>query len=449
MNINIFSLLTVISLFACGLVFAGTTGKIAGTVFDVDTKEPIPGAVATILGTNLGANTDLQGRFMIVNVPTGTYTVEARMMCYKTIDIYHVCVLPGQTSKIQFNLSNSLSEKIQLSIQSLKVRSDSLKQTIITPYLDAPIEPNKNLIYCATFQLAWNELKNNIIHQNIELEGNPIDARLLNKQLFDKHEIDKNYYVARSGKLSQSLINSINSELQKKFGQSSPDTLQMPAESFRNIFLSYAYLSKNLHIPHKFNAIDGTIRFLLPDCSIDVKSFGISSADKTLSKELRKQVTVLYYNSDDDFAIRLQTTSTKDELILTKTNPSSTLSNTIDQLEQNISNHHEASLNEDDGLSIPYLDFDIEHSYDQLTHRNLLNNGWREYYIEKALQNIKFQLDEGGATLVSTATIIMITGIPPRLFVFNKPFIILLRQKGSKHPYFAMWVANPELLVKY
>ncbi len=427
-------------------VFAQNTGKIAGTVKEDGTSEPLTGAAVTILGTTLGVNTDLDGRFVLVNVPIGEYTVEARVAGYQDNKIHHVRVLPSQTSYIMFKLS-SVPAQVQLDIKPLRVRSDSLEQTVITPYLEAPIEPNSNLIYCATFQLAWNELKDSIIRQNIELEGDPIEARLLNKQLFDKKYLDRNCYVARSGKLSRSVLEDINGELHDKFGQFAPDSLKIPVNPNNTSFLSYAFLYKNLRFPHRFNSIDGTIRFVLPDSFIDIKSFGISATNESIAKQLRKQVSVLYYNSNDDFAVRLQTTSNKDELILAKTEHASTLSTTIEKLEQNIRTHRTSSLNEDDGLAIPYIDFDIDHSYEQLSKRYLLNPGWRRYYIERALQRIKFQLDEGGATLVSTATVTIIKGIPPRQFIFNKPFLVVLKQKGCAHPFFAMWVANPELLV--
>ena len=62
-------------------------GRIEGIVIDKDTKEPLPGAVVLILGTELGANTDLDGRYCIVHVPAGSYTVEARMLGFASISL--------------------------------------------------------------------------------------------------------------------------------------------------------------------------------------------------------------------------------------------------------------------------------------------------------------------------------------------------------------------------
>jgi len=38
---------------------------------------------------------------------------------------------------------------------------------------------------------------------------------------------------------------------------------------------------------------------------------------------------------------------------------------------------------------------------------------------------------------------------PPRYFICDKPFLILMLRPDQKKPYFAMWVENSELMVKF
>ena len=65
-------LILLISMLPVALLFAGN-GKIAGTVKDAAGKDVIPGANIVIVGTSMGAATDEQGRYYILNVPPGTH----------------------------------------------------------------------------------------------------------------------------------------------------------------------------------------------------------------------------------------------------------------------------------------------------------------------------------------------------------------------------------------
>ena len=56
-------------------VFAGTTGKLTGKVTSKETGEPLIGANVMVDGTPLGAATDLDGNYFILQVPPKTYSV--------------------------------------------------------------------------------------------------------------------------------------------------------------------------------------------------------------------------------------------------------------------------------------------------------------------------------------------------------------------------------------
>ena len=55
------------------------------------------------------------------------------------------------------------------SFKTTQTDSTRLRSTIITPHLEQKLFPGKNIIYCATFQLAWNELRDDIIGGDIRL----------------------------------------------------------------------------------------------------------------------------------------------------------------------------------------------------------------------------------------------------------------------------------------
>jgi len=86
------------------LALAGTTGKIAGRVYDKKTGEPLPGANIIILGTTLGAASNVDGRYFILQVPPGRYRVKASMMGYQSLVQEDVSVSIDRTTQLDFAL---------------------------------------------------------------------------------------------------------------------------------------------------------------------------------------------------------------------------------------------------------------------------------------------------------------------------------------------------------
>ncbi len=94
-------------LLASQVVLAGTTGKIAGRVIDVATKQPLPMVNIQIVGTTYGAATDLDGNYFILNVPIGTYSLRASIIGYAPRGISNVKVMLDMTTTIDFALQTA------------------------------------------------------------------------------------------------------------------------------------------------------------------------------------------------------------------------------------------------------------------------------------------------------------------------------------------------------
>ncbi len=93
------------------LLIAGTTGKIAGKVIDVETGDPLPGVNVLLEGTFLGASADTDGQFFIINIPPGIYTVQALHIGYSTKIIKNVQISADRTTKIDFLLEQTVLEQ--------------------------------------------------------------------------------------------------------------------------------------------------------------------------------------------------------------------------------------------------------------------------------------------------------------------------------------------------
>ena len=117
------------------LSYAGTTGKIVGTVTDSKTHQPLIGVNIYLDNTTLGAATDENGEYFIINVPAGTYTLKASYIGYTEYIVSNVRVNIDLTTPVNIGLvSEQLStETIVVSAKRPVVEKDvSNSQAVIT-----------------------------------------------------------------------------------------------------------------------------------------------------------------------------------------------------------------------------------------------------------------------------------------------------------------------------
>ncbi|MBL1124246.1 MAG: TonB-dependent receptor [Ignavibacteriae bacterium] len=115
------------------IIFAGTTGRLAGRVVD-DTGEPLPFVNVVIMGTTLGAATDIDGYYSIINVPPGTYEVKASAIGYNSVTYQDVKISIDLTTTIDFQLSEAsveLGEEVVVIATKPLVKMDLTASTSI------------------------------------------------------------------------------------------------------------------------------------------------------------------------------------------------------------------------------------------------------------------------------------------------------------------------------
>jgi len=91
-------------------VFSAATGKIKGAIVDSETKEPVIDASVLIVGTRMGAKTDLDGNYLIYQVEPGTYTLMISHIEYRTIEVTDVIVKADITTEISKEMEIKVSE---------------------------------------------------------------------------------------------------------------------------------------------------------------------------------------------------------------------------------------------------------------------------------------------------------------------------------------------------
>lgn len=105
---NLLCLLSAVFMSAAPLFAVG--GKIAGTVLDKETKQPLPGVNVLVEGTTLGAATNLKGEYVILNVPSGKYVLRASLIGYAAIRVENLRVSVDNTTRQDFAMVSETLE---------------------------------------------------------------------------------------------------------------------------------------------------------------------------------------------------------------------------------------------------------------------------------------------------------------------------------------------------
>lgn len=116
------------------LAFAGNTGKIAGIVKDSQTGEALVGANVVIEGTTQGAATNLDGYYVILNIPPGKYTLTASAIGYVKKAISNVSVSLDLTTTVDFQLPSTVlevGEEITITAERPLIQKDLTAKTAV------------------------------------------------------------------------------------------------------------------------------------------------------------------------------------------------------------------------------------------------------------------------------------------------------------------------------
>ena len=107
-----------VTLLLSNLIWAGTTGKLTGTITDATTGEPLPFVNITLVGTVMGAATDLDGKYVILNIPPGRYVVKVQYLGYQTKLVENVSVSIDLTTNLDVELSEAAVELGEIVVQA-------------------------------------------------------------------------------------------------------------------------------------------------------------------------------------------------------------------------------------------------------------------------------------------------------------------------------------------
>jgi len=294
---------------------------------------------------------------------------------------------------------------------------DTTENIVFLPTLESKLKLSKNSIYASTLLYAWEELKNNT-DGTIENFSNP-ELEYINKSLSYFQTLLENEYQTNVN------IENIGIEISSSFKKDLP--FEYPMDLADTILFD----------SHK-------IKTFTPDFSIDYNS-----------------VKIKYYYSDEDFALQINPSDSLHEIILIKNDfeDNTTFKNELfrynllkDHAENNLESSEKWKIEilDNDTILIPIINFDLYSNYPNLKNTSFtIDNS--PFSIEEIKQRIQFRLDQNGAIVESEFVIVApsvdeVEEIKPKKLIFDKPFLIFLKRKDAKFPYFAAYIKDSRLL---
>lgn len=333
--------------------------------------------------------------------------------------------------------------------------STGLGETVIVAAFESPISEGKNVIWCSSFQVAWNELKDGLFEEPILVADAEEACRLLNASRASEGDLEPESYFAAGGIATQQLIDEINGEMAKRFPQH-----RLPTFNANKQILAYAYLEILLQFSNPYFIEEEGMYFRgSGDDRTRVMGFGVNEDSKDAS-DVRGQIGVLFFgysNHEEEFAVDLDADSETYQVVAALVEPKDTLAATYDYVVEKTKEYLDSgattSFELRDKLAVPEMDWKINHHFSELEGKYFLNDGFEDQFVDTALQTIQFKLNKEGVELKSEAVIKGDMAVGPgysgRDFVFNKPFIIYIKKRDADTPVFAMWVDNSELLKEH
>ncbi len=317
------------------------------------------------------------------------------------------------------------------------------KQATLTPIFTGEVSSiDLNTLWVGSFQLAWNELKNKIGEDVIFNEDNPSELEELNSGKFSADMISEDSYYIKVDKTTKNLKQEIEKDLEKRNWKNS---LLNDIEFSKDLdsYTIYSILNKEFEFKIPFDRLPN--KYFGDNEDIKVQYFGITTNSNI---ELFENFEILFFDDENNFAIKLLTTS-NEELILLKSAETGSFDNLYKSIQEKIENYTgRKELQKGDTLSIPYIEIDTVINYDNLCGKTIKGS---KSYIQSALQNVQFYLNEKGGHLTSEASIVNVYKLVymyPLDFNFDSTFYIFMKEKNKDMPYMALKVDNTDILVE-
>lgn len=304
-------------------------------------------------------------------------------------------------------------------------------------------------IFTPAFQLIWNDFSDKVVGRKVEFIGeNPQILSDLNEKRLTENMLSKKDYYKTIAPQTTATKKSIEKSIKKQFNEKSQllDSVNWLKKDDGVHKVLYCMFKKNVYFPKVFEKLPPAPFIAQETSKTYYDMFGVLKNQN----KFEGQVLPVYYNDKNDYAVRLLTKSGDEIVLLTSTSDEPVLKIWDKLYAEKLSKKSSLPFDKNSKLLVPYINLSKTFNYSELTGRAIAGTN---VVIDTALEVIDFSLDNTGAKIKNEAMMgIRTTALrphePQRLYYFNKPFVLFIRSKDGKVPYFALKVKDTTYLQK-